>query len=269
MDFQRIILRFQRIKYRFETLKYKKCNKIIKKTENFNSKTIASHLEMSEDNVAQRLMLGKLNHKILKTIKKLNRGEVLLKNKLKLAYQQLSYYLRNANADIENSDLEYDDIIQEVSPGQDLDQQKVIENNLKIIRNDLFANMQLIPVRRRYTMLTKIFSYCLYVKSKDAYNFMRLGIPLPCETILRETFGNQINIIEEQLTDINKLNGIIEEQSQFISEEKVETVLSIDAFSTTVLMKKENENKKENKNMFIYLLIPLKSNYKPIILHLE
>lgn len=86
-------------------------------------------------------------------------------------------------------------------------------------------------------MLKKLFSYFLYGKSKDAYNFMPLGIPLPCKAVLRETFGNQINLIEEQLHDIIKLVGVIEEQTQFISEEKIEAVLSIETFSITVLMK--------------------------------
>lgn len=103
-------------------------------------------------------------------------------------------------------------------------------------------------------MLKKLFSYFLYGKSKDVYNFIPLGIPLPCKAVLRETLGNQINFIEEQLHDIIKLFGVIEEQTQFISEEKIEAVLSKEAFSTTVLMKQENENKKENKKIF-YLFI--------------
>lgn len=219
--------------------------------------------------IGERLLLGRLKEKILRTMKRLKKGQVLLKNKLKLAYQQLAYYLKESSIEITNPDLHYEDIIQEV-PESSSENEEIIEHNLKIIQNDLFANMQLIPTRRRYTMLTKIFSYCIYIKSKDAYNFLRLAVPLPCETILHETFGHQIDNIENQLSDIKKIDDILNEQAQFINEEQIEVVLSVDAFSTTVLMKNDgNEDKNTNKNMFIYLLIPLKCQYKPIILHLE
>ena len=150
-----------------------------------------------------------------------------------------------------------------------MSQDEIIESNLRIIRNDIFANLQLIPPKRRYTMLTKTFSYCIYIKSKDAYNFIRQVIPLPCETILKETFGDQIEMIEKQLTDLKYTDQIIQEQSNYIDDDKIDVVLSVDAFSTTVLMSDKKDEDKSKKNIFIYLLIPLNSKYKPIILHLE
>ena len=174
--------------------------------------------------------------------------------------------------EIEDTNLNYEDVFMEVD-GVEEDPssfEEVVENNLKIIRNDIFANMQLVPEKRRYTMLTKIFAYCLFIKSKDAYNFIRLVNALPCERVLRDTFGNNINMIEEQLTDLSRINEIITSHEDIIEPQKIDVVLSVDAFSTTVLMKdNKNDTKNDNKNMFIYMLIPLNTNYKPIIVHLH
>lgn len=92
--------------------------------------------------------------------------------------------------------------------------------------------MQLVPEKRCYTRLTKIYAYCLFNKSKEAYNFIRLV---------------NIDVIEEQLTDISKVNEIIKSHEDIIGPQKFDVVLSVDAFSTTVIMKDE---KKENKNIY-------------------
>lgn len=80
-----------------------------------------------------------------------------------------------------------------------------------IIRNDIYANLQLEPEKRKCTMLTKKYSYCLYVKSKSANDFTWIVVPF--ETNLRETFGNQIDLIEEQLTNIDKVREKVEMQN--------------------------------------------------------
>lgn len=108
-------------------------------------------------------------------------------------------------------------------------------------------------------MLTKIYSYCLFIKSKSAYDFTRLEVPLPCESNLRETSGNQIDFIVEQLINIEKVGDIIEMQKGSFPEKRIDAVLSVDAFSTSVLMKDE-EKRGKSKNMFVYLLIPLSLN---------
>lgn len=203
--------------------------------------------------VAERLMLGKLNSRILKTLKKLNRGQVMLKNKLRMAYKQLSHFLKESSTDVENPELDYEDIIDSTNEPQNLTPDQIIEANLKTIRNDIYANLQLIPPKRQYTMLTKIYSYCLFIKSKSAYDFTRLVVPLPCETNLRETFGNQIDLIEDQLTNIDRVGEIVQLQNECFPEEPIDVVLSVDAFSTSVLMKDEDNNEKKTKTyLFIY-----------------
>ena len=117
-------------------------------------------------------------------------------------------------------------------------------------------------------MLTKIFAYCLFIKSNDAYNFIRSVNALQCESVSRETFGNSIDLIEQQLVDIDQIDDNVQSNEDILPEKQIDVVLSVDAFSTTVLMR-EDESKGKNKNMFIYLLIPLKHQYKPIIVHIR
>lgn len=59
------------------------------------------------NDVPKRLMLGKLQNKVIKTIKKLSRGQVLLTNRLKSMHVQLSNYLRKSTIDIESKDTYY------------------------------------------------------------------------------------------------------------------------------------------------------------------
>lgn len=58
--------------------------------------------------------------------------------------------------------------------------------------------------------------------------------------------------MEEQLINIEKASEIVEMQKECFPGEMIEIVLSVDAFSTTVLMKDEDKNDKNNRNMFIY-----------------
>lgn len=160
MRFQRFILQILRIK----------CENWIKKMINWDNKpnvviqiNIVFFLQMT--NVAERLMLGKLKKRILKTFKKLNWGQVMLKGKLKIAYKQLSYHSKESSTDIENSEQEYEDIVEDVPEPKNLSDEDIIESNLKIFRFDIYANLQLVPQKKKYTMLTKIYSYCLYIKS--------------------------------------------------------------------------------------------------------
>ncbi|KAK8836904.1 hypothetical protein M9Y10_037430 [Tritrichomonas musculus] len=180
--------------------------------------------------VAERLILGKLNSRILKTLKKLNREQVMLKNKLRMAYKHLSHFLKESSPDVENPELDYEGIIDSSDEPQNLSPDQIMETNLKTIRNDIFANLQLIPPKRQYTMLKKFYSYCLFIKSESAYDFTRLVVPLPCETNLRETIGNQIELIEEQLTNIDRVGEIFQLQNECFPEEPIDVVLSVDAF---------------------------------------
>ena len=75
----------------------------------------------------------------------MNRGQILLKNKLKVEYKKLAYYLKSSSAEIENPQLDYEDIVQDVPQPENLSAEEIMESNLKIIRNDIYANMQLIP----------------------------------------------------------------------------------------------------------------------------
>lgn len=125
----------------------------------------------------------------------------------------------------------------------------------------------------RYLNETKIYSYELYCKSPSAYRFLLKLFQFPSESILHKKFDSKVNSHQKSLTNLADLNNILDNQKNVYSlkDEKIDTVLAVDAFAATILKKINNEKINDNpdKHIFMFLFCPIMTKIKPFISHLH
>ena len=90
------------------------------------------------------------------------------------------------------------------------------------------------PHARSYSMESKLFYLGLFERSPDAYRWLQRVYPIPSESNLNNTFSLTIKSREFDMLSLDSLSKTIQRVN---FTEKVDSVLSVDAFSATYLMK--------------------------------
>ena len=122
----------------------------------------------------------------------------------------------------------------------------------------------------RFLNETKLYSYELYSKCPSAYKFLCKLFQFPSESTLMRKFNSKVKMHKENLTTFSGLNSVFQNQNKIysIKEEKIETVLAIDAFAGTVLKKikdKDNFDEKTKKHVFMFLCCQQRTKIKHFI----
>lgn len=146
------------------------------------------------------------------------------------------------------------------------------EEKTKIILIDnLISNLSKNKYRYTYTKEFKEFAYTLYCTSSGCYRILRQAFPFPSESSLRKYFRPFVNEIENRLTDINSVKNTLLKRQDLQKAKSFDTiicVLAVDAFSISILMPKNKENK-DLTNSFLYLIIPLDVRIRPFPVFIE
>lgn len=159
----------------------------------------------------------------------------------------------------------------------------VKKKKLSPIMQDIVNNANVNPHARDYCHQSKLFSWALFQMSPEAYKFASNVIPLPCETNLRKSFSSSYNQRKIDLTTIENVTKILDINKPVEPCKPIDCVLCVDAFSATVLMKKEQKFKEKVKdddvggdetkdnwnNVFLFLMCPIECNIKPFILQIK
>lgn len=144
---------------------------------------------------------------------------------------------------------------------------------ISVIRDNIKENMDKPPESRRYLEETKIFAFGILTRSLKAYEFLRKVIPLPSTVTLHKHYNGQvkkqiINIVDP--SKINKKLLLFARNHGLSQDNKMEACLAVDAFAGAVVQQNDsNKQTKLEKHVFIYLLCPLDSRIKPLIVHMH
>lgn len=118
-----------------------------------------------------------------------------------------------------------------------LDYQKKFEK-LHQFQKEIIMNIFKQKYSRDYSLDFKKFCYIAYVRSPRAYQLFETIIPLPCYKTLYNTFKNDINEYKAAILNVDKFSELLREKEKLVEEEFIPSVLSIDAFTTTIFKKK-------------------------------
>lgn len=102
------------------------------------------------------------------------------------------------------------------------------------IIKDFLNNIDLDPHARSYSMESKLFYLGLFERSADAYRWLQKVFPIPSESNLNNTFSLTIKSREFDLLSLDSLNKTIQRVNL---NEKVDSVLSVDAFKKNLQMR--------------------------------
>lgn len=106
--------------------------------------------------------------------------------------------------------------------------------NLHPFQKEIIINIFKEPNGREYTKDFKKYCYCLYNRSPSKYELLRVILPFPTYKTLHSTFQNEISEYRKYIENVDFCSEILKLKETQLKEEFMPSVLSIDAFTTTI-----------------------------------
>ncbi|OHS95494.1 hypothetical protein TRFO_38418 [Tritrichomonas foetus] len=99
------------------------------------------------------------------------------------------------------------------------------------VMNDLLTNFTSRFTNHHFNDIIKQLAFILSTYSHAGYNILRYFLPFPCDNTIFTNFGSQVKMIKEALTDVTKIEKMLDYLQYTKSLEKIRICLAIDAIS--------------------------------------
>ncbi|OHT16091.1 hypothetical protein TRFO_42053 [Tritrichomonas foetus] len=130
----------------------------------------------------------------------------------------------------------------------------------KTLIYDFLKNLSLCFKKHNYGDITKELAFILSTYSHAGYQILRRFLPLPCDSVLYDNFGNSVKLIKEALTDMNQIETMLNFINYPKRQDQIRICLAVDAISFKLFSdcqkedhlceEDENPNNCENSNNF-------------------
>lgn len=94
---------------------------------------------------------------------------------------------------------------------------------------------------REYSIDFKKFCYICYVRSPRSYELFEIIMPILCYKTLYNCFKDDVNSYKDAILNLDSFPSLLTQKEKEIEEKEIPCVLSVDAFTTTIFIKKRNE----------------------------